>query len=293
MAKNVKKNSKSQKSNNQSEPVIVLWLKRIFSLKVMSFVVAVIALYFTYQGFISNKPSQISVHNSLGMVYSPSIDSKDIHHFIYLMYPNDRNLPISHGTPIVANNTNKSIKNFNLVVRAFFDASVYDYEWDANDYDIIQIDTANCCTVYKYIPNVLYAHSELPLPIERLQLKEEVPISNDKPHSVDFSYSITYDGIECDRNFIITYMAYFNNTGTKDEEQIKVLLNQCYNRGYFSKGKQDFLVTVVSMNQESDRFNGLFGGEEYDVMTPEEVFEKGEFERNTMEDLIESISKVK
>lgn len=293
MAKKAKKSSKSQKCNNQTEPVIVLWLKRIFSLKVMSFVVAVIALYFTYKGFISNKPSQISVHNSLGMIYSPSIDLKDIRHFIYLMYPNDRNLPISHGTPIVANNTNKSINNFNLVVRALFDTSIYDYEWDANDYDIIQIDTTNYCIAFKYIPNVLYAHSELPLPIERLQLKEGATIANDRPYSVDFSYSITYDGIEGDRSFFVTYLAFLNNTRTKDEEQIKVLLNQCYNRGYFSKGKQDFLVTIVSMNQESDRFNDLFGGEEYDVMTPEEVFEKGEFERDAKESIIESITKVK
>lgn len=290
MAKKAKKNSNSQKSNIQGEPLIVLWLKRIFSLKVMSFVVAVIALYFTYQGFVSNKPSQISVHNRLGGIYNRSIDLKNIHDFIYLVNSTGRTLPISHETPIIVNNTNKSIKSFNLIIRAFFADSFFSYDWNSSDYDIIQSDTVNFLHVFRYKHDVLYAHSELPLPIESLQLKEGTSFDSDKSFSVIFDYSIAYDGIEGDCGFQVTYLTLFNDAGTKDEEQLNMLLTECYNRGIILENKQDFLVTFVSKCQDSHRLNGFWGNEEFDVMTPEKVFSRWKFEKNAMIEILESLS---
>lgn len=83
--------------NTNGANTIVLWLKRIFSIKVLGFIVALASLWFAYEAFIREKPGELTIYcpdkrfdKSITTVYygfelsSDTIDIWDLPSFIQI-----------------------------------------------------------------------------------------------------------------------------------------------------------------------------------------------------------------
>ncbi len=242
-------------------------------MKVLSFIVAVIALFFSYKSFVANKPSQISVYNRLNLLHGYHDLSATTRRFIYLMVPDSCYLSISDGTPVIANNTSRSIKNFSLVIRAYYDNHFLQNSVINRDFEIIHEDSDSLLTVLRYKYDVLKAHSEVPLPIKRLRLKEP---HIDNRQSVHFLYSVTYDNIDSNRDFEVDYFSVLGDSECPSDSLIDELLNHCYDLGFFPKYKDDYLITIVN-------------GEDIDIINKEELFKNGRIKNSEVMDIQEDI----
>ena len=216
------------KDKGDSNNIILIWLKRLFSAQTISILIALFGAFFTYKTFYRNEPSQLSiilpemtdkVDKKDGFVIFNTYDVRDITHFYCLKITDipliqlDYRDGIQIGTPtpfpILLNDTKKTIHSFDCSISTWWDSSLsdlYDTEWCVVSDDLNVIRQNNQSVVLKYTPDHLTPHTRISLPFEYT-----LYLSDDKTNLTKFNYVVTYEGVPQAINFHYTLRTYIED----------------------------------------------------------------------------------
>lgn len=193
----------------KDESRLLKWLGRIFSIQTFALIASIIAAWYTYKTYKENQAPQISVGYISEAAILPGITyfCNDSVNYCYFLTFSDKDtvwwLNGEHsGLLYIANNTNKSIKNFELKILIGYDYLDLDIASVDDDFIIIKRDTVfgySKGLELKYKYDVLNPHTEIPVPIKRAYM----PKFNCTNLQIFFDYTISYDRMDVPSKYLV------------------------------------------------------------------------------------------
>ena len=226
------------------------WLERIFSVQTLTVIVGAIAAFFAYKSYKDSQPAKIHFALITNLNDYIKVDNKTL--FVNLIVPNNKLIPwgsgvLPDGTPVIVNESSKSIKNLKLEVDIFYpDCGICEI---SQDYDIVKHDSLVHLIKLGYKYDILNAFSSIQPPIENLYLDDSSSFPKDSCTMFWFHYNIIYDGASKPQGFTAIYYVYFDNNEflRVTDEHVDEFLTNCYQEGYFTEVKDGTLVSIVDL----------------------------------------------
>ena len=158
------------------------------------------------------------------------------------------------GIPSLRNCSKKSLKNFDLQIRIYFNHFSFRLEDICSDFEIIENDTANHILLLKYKYNTMNAKSEIKIPIDSFCFDKNTNVSNNNLYQFLLLYSFTYDGINKEQEFVVNNYVCFDkdNLAIIGDDYVDRFLTMLYKEGRFTKKekKGHSLVSVIDEKRQ-------------------------------------------
>ena len=197
------------------------WLRKIFTAKKISIIIATLTLLVTIIGYISSTSGKLSIKINNKTISFPK-RGNDSPKVAELCFVNDSSFSLGDyaNLPILSNQSSRSIKNLNYEVK-IIQHSKCNYRLD--DY----FERINSSAFYK--KENLKAFQSVGAPISTISLSQQQTF-------IEFIYNISFDGIS--KPIIIPYYLFiYNTSGHRMTEEQYVSLRNSFLKNHYETFK--------------------------------------------------------